>query len=103
MYVCVCVLYTVYNVFDVISLAFRCHVPVSEKTLLGMAAATGELQLYTLSDGQVRNMSPDKRIMLEFAADFRTLFPDAVCHISPSADGIMKINGLNTGHIKKIN
>ncbi|KAM4577655.1 diphthine methyltransferase isoform 1-T1 [Odontesthes bonariensis] len=29
-----------------------CHVPVSEKPVLGMAAATGELQLYTLSEGQ---------------------------------------------------
>ncbi|XP_074493595.1 diphthine methyltransferase isoform X1 [Sebastes fasciatus] len=29
-----------------------CHVPVSGKAVLGMAAATGELQLYTLSDAQ---------------------------------------------------
>lgn len=35
----------------------RCHVPVSGQTVLGMAAATGELQLYTLSDSQVRNVA----------------------------------------------
>lgn len=29
-----------------------CHVPVSERAVLGMAAATGELQLYTLSESQ---------------------------------------------------
>ncbi|CAN9512783.1 unnamed protein product [Ophioblennius macclurei] len=29
-----------------------CHVPVSERPLLGMAAATGELQLFTLSGSQ---------------------------------------------------
>lgn len=27
--------------------------PLSERAVLGLAAATGELQLYTLSDGQV--------------------------------------------------
>ncbi|KAJ0019622.1 hypothetical protein NQD34_007191 [Periophthalmus magnuspinnatus] len=29
-----------------------CHVPVSERPLLGLAAATGDLQLYTLKDTQ---------------------------------------------------
>lgn len=29
--------------------------PLSGKAVLGMAAATGELQLYTLSDSEVRN------------------------------------------------
>lgn len=31
--------------------------PVSGQTLLGMAAATGELQLYMLADSQVRNVA----------------------------------------------
>lgn len=34
--------------------------PLSGKTVLGMAAATGELQLYTLSDRQVRNLVQGK-------------------------------------------
>lgn len=47
----------------VISLMFivmhghRCHVPVSDRAVLGMATATGELQLYTLSRSQVRNVA----------------------------------------------
>lgn len=35
----------------------RCHVPVSDRAVLGMATATGELQLYTLSRSQVRNVA----------------------------------------------
>lgn len=38
----------------------RCHVPVSGEAVLGMAAATGELQLYTLSDSQVRNVASEE-------------------------------------------
>lgn len=38
----------------------RCHVPVSGEAVLGMAAATGELQLYTLSDSQVRNVASEQ-------------------------------------------
>lgn len=33
--------------------ALRCHVSVLGKALLGIAAATGELQVYSMSDGQV--------------------------------------------------
>lgn len=55
-------------------MAFRCHVPVSEKTLLGMAAATGELQLYTLSDRQVTNTSPDKSICFNFLLFYWSIF-----------------------------
>lgn len=32
---------------------------VAEKAVLGMAAATGELQLYTLTGSQVRNVAPE--------------------------------------------
>ncbi|KAM8865849.1 diphthine methyltransferase [Synchiropus picturatus] len=37
-----------------------CHVPVSDKPVLGLAAATGELQLHALSDGQdgSQNLQP---------------------------------------------
>lgn len=41
-----------------------CHLPVSEKTLLGMAAATGELQLYMLSDKQ--DCGPSLQLMSSF-------------------------------------
>ena len=34
--------------------------PVSGRAVLGMAAATGELQLYTLSDSQVRNVASEE-------------------------------------------
>lgn len=49
----------------------RCHVPVSGQTVLGMAAATGELQLYTLSDSQVRNVQQEKHIQRQFIDIFR--------------------------------
>lgn len=32
----------------------RCHVPISGQTVLGMAAATGELHLYVLSKNEVK-------------------------------------------------
>lgn len=32
----------------------RCHVPISGQMLLGMAAATGELHLYVLSENEVK-------------------------------------------------
>lgn len=35
--------------------------PLSGKAVLGMAAATGELQLYTLSDSQVRNVASEAK------------------------------------------
>ncbi|KAG7234274.1 hypothetical protein INR49_005235 [Caranx melampygus] len=34
-----------------------CHVPVSGRALLGIAAATGELQLYSMSDGALSTVS----------------------------------------------
>lgn len=34
--------------------------PVSGEAVLGVAAATGELQLYTLSDSQVRNVASEE-------------------------------------------
>lgn len=33
----------------------RCHVPISGQTLLAMAAATGELHLYQLSENEVKH------------------------------------------------
>ena len=33
----------------------RCHVAVSDAPVLGMATASGEVQLYTLTDGPVRD------------------------------------------------
>lgn len=38
----------------------RCHVQLSGKAVLGMAAASGELQLYILSDSQVRNEASEE-------------------------------------------
>ncbi|XP_047446825.1 diphthine methyltransferase isoform X2 [Mugil cephalus] len=46
-----------------------CHVPVSEKALLGMAAATGELQLYTLSGSQEGGRSLQALSSLEVGAE----------------------------------
>ncbi|XP_071754557.2 diphthine methyltransferase [Centroberyx gerrardi] len=46
-----------------------CHVPVSEKPLLGMAAASGELRLYTLSDSQQGRRSLKALSSLEVGAD----------------------------------
>ena len=40
-----------------VAIVLRCHVPVSGEAVLGLAAATGELQLYTLSHSQVRNVA----------------------------------------------
>lgn len=36
-----------------------CHVPLSGKAVLGMASASGELQLYTLASSQVRNVASE--------------------------------------------
>ncbi len=47
--------------------------PVSGEAVLGMAAATGELQLYTLSDSQVRNVASEEshqNRLLDFKAEF---------------------------------
>ncbi|XP_022614025.1 diphthine methyltransferase [Seriola dumerili] len=46
-----------------------CHVPVSGKALLGTAAATGELQLYSLSDGQEGSCSLQTLSSLEVGAE----------------------------------
>ncbi|XP_034027188.1 diphthine methyltransferase [Thalassophryne amazonica] len=46
-----------------------CHIPVSEKALLGMAAATGELQLYTLSHSQEGRHSLQPLTSLEVGTD----------------------------------
>ncbi|XP_042344038.1 diphthine methyltransferase [Plectropomus leopardus] len=46
-----------------------CHVPVCGEALLGMAAATGELQLYTLSDSQEGARSLHPLCSLEVGAE----------------------------------
>eukprot|EP00064_Thunnus_orientalis_P000585 superscaffoldBa00000031_g586 len=46
-----------------------CHVPVSGRAVLGMAAATGELQLYTLSDSQEGGRSLQTLSSLEVGAE----------------------------------
>ncbi|XP_033476154.1 diphthine methyltransferase isoform X1 [Epinephelus lanceolatus] len=46
-----------------------CHVPVSGEALLGMAAATGELQLYTLSNSQEGARSLHPLCSLEVGAE----------------------------------
>ncbi|XP_029915242.1 diphthine methyltransferase isoform X2 [Myripristis murdjan] len=46
-----------------------CHVPLSEKPVLGMAAASGELQLYTLSVNQERHYSLQALSSLEVGVD----------------------------------
>ncbi|XP_056231619.1 diphthine methyltransferase [Seriola aureovittata] len=46
-----------------------CHVPVSGKALLGTAAATGELQLYSMSDGQEGSCSLQTLSSLEVGAE----------------------------------
>lgn len=46
-----------------------CHVPVSERPVLGMAAATGELQLYTLSGSQDGGRSLQPLSSLEVGAE----------------------------------
>ncbi|XP_040898810.1 diphthine methyltransferase isoform X2 [Toxotes jaculatrix] len=46
-----------------------CHVLVSEKAVLGTAAATGELQLYTLSDSQEGSCSLQPLSSLEVGAE----------------------------------
>ncbi|XP_067377903.1 diphthine methyltransferase isoform X1 [Channa argus] len=46
-----------------------CHVPVSGKALLGMAAATGELQLFSLSDIQEGSRSLQTLSSLEVGAE----------------------------------
>lgn len=46
-----------------------CHVPVSGKALLGIAAATGELQLYSMSDGQEGSCSLQTLSSLEVGAE----------------------------------
>lgn len=43
----------------------RCHVPFPGGAVLGIAAATGELQLHTLSDSQVRNVRPTADVCLQ--------------------------------------
>lgn len=40
--------------------------PVSGGAVLGMAAATGELQLYTLSESQVRSVASEESYTLIF-------------------------------------
>uniref|UniRef100_A0A672HAC0 methylated diphthine methylhydrolase n=1 Tax=Salarias fasciatus TaxID=181472 RepID=A0A672HAC0_SALFA len=46
-----------------------CHVPVSERPVLGMAAATGELQLFTLSGSQDGGRSLQPLSSLEVGAE----------------------------------
>ncbi|XP_071338000.1 diphthine methyltransferase [Trachinotus anak] len=46
-----------------------CHVPISGKALLGIAAATGELQLHSLSDGQEGSCSLQALSSLEVGAE----------------------------------
>ncbi|XP_032372555.1 diphthine methyltransferase [Etheostoma spectabile] len=46
-----------------------CHVPVSGRAVLGMASATGELQLYTLSDSQEGVRSLHSMCSLEVGAE----------------------------------
>lgn len=46
-----------------------CHVPVSDRAVLGMAAATGELQLYTLSHNQEGSHSLQSLCSLEVGAE----------------------------------
>ncbi|AWP07037.1 putative diphthamide biosynthesis protein 7 [Scophthalmus maximus] len=46
-----------------------CHVPVLGKAMLGTAAATGELQLYTMSDGQEGSCSLQTLSSLEVGAE----------------------------------
>ncbi|KAM6965355.1 diphthine methyltransferase [Aplochiton taeniatus] len=46
-----------------------CHVPVSERPLLGMATATGELQLHTLKDSQKGCLALKTVTSLELGAD----------------------------------
>ncbi|KAI3372820.1 hypothetical protein L3Q82_022724 [Scortum barcoo] len=53
-----------------------CHVPVSGEAVLGMAAATGELRLYTLSDGQEGGRSLQALSSLEVGAERLTLSLD---------------------------
>lgn len=37
--------------------------PVSERPVLGLAAATGDLQLYALKDSQVRNVASEEFVV----------------------------------------
>ncbi|KAM4616196.1 diphthine methyltransferase isoform 2-T3 [Polymixia lowei] len=46
-----------------------CHVPISEKPLLGMATASGELQLYTLTDSQEGRRGLNALTSLEVGSD----------------------------------
>ncbi|CAI5694858.1 diphthine methyltransferase isoform X2 [Oreochromis niloticus] len=46
-----------------------CHVPVSDRAVLGMATATGELQLYTLSRSQEGSHSLQSLSSLEVGAE----------------------------------
>ncbi|XP_008278842.1 diphthine methyltransferase isoform X2 [Stegastes partitus] len=46
-----------------------CHMPVSERAMLGMAVATGELQLYTLSESQEGGRSLQALSSLEVGAE----------------------------------
>ncbi|XP_069557622.1 diphthine methyltransferase [Brachyistius frenatus] len=46
-----------------------CHVPLSDRAVLGMAAATGQLQLFTLSDGQAGGRSLQPLSSLEVGAE----------------------------------
>uniref|UniRef100_A0A3Q4HHF8 methylated diphthine methylhydrolase n=1 Tax=Neolamprologus brichardi TaxID=32507 RepID=A0A3Q4HHF8_NEOBR len=50
-------------------LDLKCHVPVSDRAVLGMATATGELQLYTLSRSQEGSHSLQSLSSLEVGAE----------------------------------